>query len=284
MDYIPCRERTFLFMLAPWFVDCYKSYLRLLKHLLERLGRECTFAVWQKAHADYHDELLMQILSTKWDQVAANKVNNTEDQVASLMSELFPLPIEKVSKEEAQQLIEQTPPIYQVKQLFSSLDVQREMTTFEALHLRLDGVALLIESLINHHGKQGELIAYDMLLEGRIAAGQGRTGSVEKFISEFIAEPTEPNIFTAGLEIEVIQASDRECVIHIKECEWARYFQEHHPQVRYLIACSTDEAAIKAFNKHLRLQRTSTLMEGGKVCDFRIYAVEETTFPSREAT
>lgn len=275
MDYIPCRERTFLFRLAPWFVNCYKSYLHWLKHLLERLGRECTFAVWQAAYADYDDELLMHTLSIGWDQVAANKVSNTEDQIASLVSELFPLPIEKVSGEEAQQLIEQTPPIYQVKQLFSSLDVQTEMTAFETLHLRFDGVALLVESLINHQGKQGELIAYDMLLESRIAAGQGRTGSVEEFISESMAEPAEPNIFTAGLEIEVIQASDRECVTHVKECEWARYFQARHPQVGYLIACSTDEAAIKAFNKNLRLQRTSTLMEGGEVCSFRIYAVRD---------
>jgi hypothetical protein len=31
----------------------------------------------------------------------------------------------------------------------------------------------------------------------------------------------------------------------------------------YLMACSTDEAAYRAFNDTLRLQRTSTSMEGG---------------------
>jgi len=39
------------------------------------------------------------------------------------------------------------------------------------------------------------------------------------------------------------------------------------------MACSTDEAAYKAYNPSLRLQRTGTLMEGYDQCDFRIYAV-----------
>ncbi len=61
----------------------------------------------------------------------------------------------------------------------------------------------------------------------------------------------------------------------VTQCEWARYFRERHPLVGYLMACSTDEAAYRAFNPALRLQRTSTLMEGGQVCDFRIYAASE---------
>lgn len=43
------------------------------------------------------------------------------------------------------------------------------------------------------------------------------------------------------------------------------------------MACSTDEAAYRAFNDSLRLQRTSTLMEGGQVCDFRVRAVDKLT-------
>jgi hypothetical protein len=41
------------------------------------------------------------------------------------------------------------------------------------------------------------------------------------------------------------------------------------------MACSTDETAYRAFNENLRMQRTSTLMEGGEVCDFRIFAVDD---------
>ena len=88
-----------------------------------------------------------------------------------------------------------------------------------------------------------------------------------------ISEPEEATLFTAGLEMDILSASERELVLHVKGCEWARYFRERHPRVGYLLACSTDEVAYRAFNESLRLQRTSTLMEGGEVCDFRVYAL-----------
>jgi hypothetical protein len=39
------------------------------------------------------------------------------------------------------------------------------------------------------------------------------------------------------------------------------------------LSCSCDDAAYRAMNPRLRLQRTSTLMEDGDKCDFRIFAV-----------
>jgi len=39
----------------------------------------------------------------------------------------------------------------------------------------------------------------------------------------------------------------------------------------YLVACSTDDAELRAVTDGLWMQRTSTIMEGGKLCDFRIY-------------
>jgi hypothetical protein len=151
--------------------------------------------------------------------------------------------------------------------------VEKEISTYDALHLRFDGLSYLAESLIAKYSKEGELIVYDLMVEGRILSGAGETGSVEGFIENFISEPESPNIFSAGLEMELIEKSKREAVIYIRECEWARYFQEHHPQVGYMMACSTDEVGVKAYNQSLRLQRTGTIMEGSNKCDFRIYAV-----------
>ncbi|MGD8531631.1 MAG: L-2-amino-thiazoline-4-carboxylic acid hydrolase, partial [Syntrophobacterales bacterium] len=83
------------------------------------------------------------------------------------------------------------------------------------------------------------------------------------------------NLFTAGLEIEKITETPREVVINVRECEWARYFQERHPRVGYLMACSTDEVAYKSFNRDLRMRRTQTIMEGAEKCDFKIYAISD---------
>lgn len=133
------------------------------------------------------------------------------------------------------------------------------------------------ETLIERYGKQGELIVYDLVLAGRLASGKNKTGSIEEFIETFTAEAEKPNLFTTGLEIELISKSKTEAILHVRACEWARYFRERHPQVGYLMACSTDEAAYQAFNKRLRMQRTQTIMEGHEKCDFRIYAMAETS-------
>ena len=84
-----------------------------------------------------------------------------------------------------------------------------------------------------------------------------------------------PSLFTAGLDLELIRESDTEVVLNVTACEWARYFLERHPSVGYLVACSSDEAALKAANETLSMQRTSTIMEGGDECDFRWYSVEQ---------
>jgi hypothetical protein len=275
MNNTRCSKRVFPFRLASWLPICYASYLHWLSHLLERLGHDCTLSVWQNVYQDYDDELLLQILRTGWNDVAQDESVDVEESITELISRFFPVAIEGISQETARQLVEKMPPINQVKQTFPSLNVWRETTAYEALHLGFDGFALLAEALTRFHGKQGELIAYDVLRDGRIKAGGGKTGSVAEFMADCTSEPEEANIFTAGLEIENVHASEREVVQNVKECEWARYFQERHPRVGYLMACSTDEADYRAFNKHLRMQRTSTLMEGGKACDFRIYAVGE---------
>ena len=275
MHDIPCSKRVFPFRLAPWLPARYASYLHWLKHLLERLGHDCTLSIWQDVTQDYDATLLRQILGSGWQASAQDAGMDGEASIAESCARSFPAAVEGVSQEKARQLVEKMPPIHQIKQTFPSRNVWKEITAYEALHLSFDGWALLTEALMRRYGKQGELIAYDVIREERIKMGEGKTGSVAEYISDFTAEPEEANLFTAGLEIERLHVSEREAVQHVKECAWARYFQERHPQVGYLVACSTDEVECRAFNKNLRMQRTSTLMEGGKVCDFRIYAVGE---------
>jgi hypothetical protein len=171
MSYTPCRERTFPLRLAQEFEYHYYGYLHWLKHLLERLGRECTLAVWQGAFADFDAAPLSDILSADWGPSDADEAADADDVIASLLEEVFPLPVEGVSPEEARDIIDGTPPFPQIRQRFSDLNVTRETTTYEALHLFRDGLALLAETLIDRHGKQGEFIAYDAMLAELAAAG-----------------------------------------------------------------------------------------------------------------
>ncbi len=271
MEYIPCPKRLFPFRIN--FVTFYASYLRWLRHLIERLGYQNTLSIWKHTFAAYDDQLLMSILSSGWHEVEST--NQLEGKAEELIEEFFPTSGSELSNAEVRNIIEDTPPIRQIKQLFSIDTVEKEITAYNALLILFDGFACLAESLIDKYRKEGEFIVYDLMAEGRLASGQGETGSVEEFIEYFTSESDTPNLFIAGLEIEVISKSAREAVTYVQECEWARYFQERHPRVGYLMACSTDEVAYKAFNPSLRLQRTGTIMEGSDKCDFRVYAVAE---------
>ncbi|NSW53467.1 MAG: L-2-amino-thiazoline-4-carboxylic acid hydrolase [Anaerolineae bacterium] len=271
MNHLPCRERVFPFRICA--NEFYTPYLRWFRHLSERLGVENTLAVWRAALAAYDDTFTVHILSAGWTKVALPESNPNQGAEA-LLDRVFPAPHLDVTGTAVRDVIESTPPIPQVRRCFGNDTVEKEITAFEALHLRFDGLAYLAETIIKNYGKQGELIVYDLMVAGRLAAAHGETGSVEEFIEDFTAVNAAPSLFTAGLRHEVIHKTRREAVLHVRECEWARYFRERHPTVGYLMACSTDEVAYKAYNAGLRMQRTSTLMEGGAVCDFWIYTLD----------
>jgi len=277
VNYKPCQARSFLYRLD--LVPFYTAYLRWLSHLSARLGVETTRRIWQDAFAGYDDSLLMSILSSGWQQAASADAGKTAASLDALVAEFFPATDRELTGVEAKALIEAAPPVAQILKLFSRTAVEKEISAYAALHLRFDGLARLAGQLIEHHGKQGELIVYDLMTASRLAANKGVTGSVEAFIADFIAEPETPNLFSAGLEFTVVRSSAREALVHVRACEWARYFRERHSQVGYLMACSTDEVAYKAFNPDLRMQRTHTLMEGAGLCDFWIHAVDEKAKP-----
>lgn len=278
MAYIPSKDRVFPLWLAPEYAEFYSTYLYWLKHLLERLGRQPTLRIYQAAFQDYDEQLLNEILSTGWREVDDEDRFDTQVEIIDALSEIFPVAVDGFSGKDARQTIDTIPPFAQINERFTSLNVMREISTYQALHLLFDGLALLTETLIDLHGKQGELIAYDAMM-ARWAERQPNTIPVSKFMTQraarFSTEPDEPDMFSAGLEVEFVRASETEVITKVKECEWARYYQEHHPRVGYMLACSLDNAAYKSFNERIRFQRTYTIMEGGEICDFRVYALDE---------
>jgi len=278
MKHLPCRERTFPVQLVSTFEWSYTRKLRWLRYFLERLGRDHTLAVWRDALQDYDDELLMQILNRGWEETLESQAEEMEKRISEFVTTQFPVPVEGVSEKEAQEIIDCTPPFKQIRERFSTLDVKREITFYEALHLSWDGLALIAEEMLERYGKSGELIVYDASLAELSAVGR-REMEVEEFMArraaQYSAEPEEANMFSAALKVELVKGTDNEVVTRVTECEYARYFREKHPQVGCLLCCSKDNAAYRLSNKRIRLQRETTLMEGGTECDFRVYALEE---------
>jgi hypothetical protein len=274
LDYIPCHKRKFPFSLQPLVARISGSYSFWLKHLVERLGSEIARQVWTDAFAKYDLKFLDSIISSGWTKV--KPVDSPEEmKTPDVFSAYVGNGEQGMSVSDAKSIVEDTPPLPQINSTFPDLNVQRDTATYEALHLYAHGLALISEVLIDRFGKQGELIAYDILHAGRSDLGKRMGGTVEDYFRQSDEDLDKPGIYSAGLEIEKVSSSDNESVLRVKECEWARYFKERHPGVGFLVACSTDEAYIRGFNPSLRMQRTSTLMEGGQFCDFRFYAIED---------
>ncbi|MGD9145598.1 MAG: L-2-amino-thiazoline-4-carboxylic acid hydrolase [Anaerolineae bacterium] len=282
MSYVPCRERRFPLRLASEFEYHFWTHLHWLKHLLERLGPEHVLALWEKTFLEYDEERLVEILSTGWEEIEENGTVEYETLISELLAEVFPSPVEGVTAEEARGIVENTPPFRQIQQYLPTINMRRQSTTYEALHTFRGGLALLAEALLDGYGKQGELIAFETMLDEVEEGPEPRVG-VEEFMSKrqvrFTSEPDEPNMHSAGLEVEFVRGSDTEVVTRVTECEWARYYRERHPRVGYMLACALDHAVYRSFNSRLRLQRTVTLMEGGAECDFRVYAVDDLSNP-----
>ena len=267
------QERVFPLRLAPELGTCVERYVHWLQHLLERLGREATLAVWEQVLCSPEDTLLAEILDGDW-QTDPGKPVDVAGRLDAALTTAFSRPVEGVTAKEARALVERMPPLPQVRQRLNDLNVVQEVTTYQSLHLLLHGLALLIEALIDRHDKQGELIAYDTLKRW-VEAGRGEEVDAEEFLKVFKTPFDPATRHGAGLDYTLVRATADEVVLHIHDCAWARYYQERHPRIGYLLACSMDETSYRGMNPRIRMQRTKTLMEGGGFCDFRIYALPE---------
>jgi hypothetical protein len=267
------RKRTFKMMLAPVVQASVSSRLKWLEMMQGRLGRDVTLRVWNEAFKEPDDGLAAMILSSGWQAYEDSAV--ADFSVKAMINSAFRESAGGISGAEALQLVMLDSCIRLATQTHAPLTVSKQITAFEALHLRLDGIARLATAMKDMLGKEGELLAYDFCRADRVAkdisdpAGREASAVLKEWAG--MADAQEQSLFTAGLDMELIRQSDTEVVLHVTACEWARYFLERHPSVGYLVACSSDEAALKAANETLSLQRTSTIMEGAELCDFRVY-------------
>jgi hypothetical protein len=269
----PLRDKTFEMELQPTINRLYPRLGFWLKYMLERLGRERTLEIWHAAVHHDEDLLTQQILSSGWEPFTPEEGRQPFSPLKAVESN-FPSAVEGVTAEMALELIEGATPISVVRERFDSLDVKRESTAYEQLHLGSDTSARLAETLCQRLGKQGELIAYDIVREGRRAQANQGPVSAEEFLNEFKDfSAVKSGFWAAALQAELVRASATEVGMNVRACEFAHYFRDRHRTVGYLMACSTDDADYTARNPQIRMQRTQTLMEGGSMCDFRVYVV-----------
>ncbi len=78
-----------------------------------------------------------------------------------------------------------------------------------------------------------------------------------------------------ALEVTVLDADDQQYNYNVNRCRYAEMYHEMGlGEIGHLLSCARDDKFIVGYAPDVELTRTTTIMEGGKCCDFR-YRVQK---------
>lgn len=262
------RKRQFDVPLSKAYAATLGTYALVFRHLIERIGVDETTAIWEQipSHPDaLTQEILNLELGIETEPLPMGEINH-------YVRKLFAKPIRGIGTEQVTAFLRSKPPFSFIDQAFPVIEGALALTIYQFLHLSRDALARIAEDAIVRFGKAGELMIYDALL---CDPDTSTAMTADEFMKQRLDSYQNPSqgagSFTAGLNVELVSGDECEIVAHVTQCEWARYFLEHHPTVGYLLACSTDDPVYRQQCKDVRFQRRCTLMEGGDYCEFDFY-------------
>ena len=84
-----------------------------------------------------------------------------------------------------------------------------------------------------------------------------------------------------ALEVEIIAETPERFDYDVTRC---RYAEMYHAmglgEIGHLLSCARDSLFIEGYDARVKLERTTTIMQGGKCCDFRYRLAGEASGPS----
>ncbi|HID5158149.1 TPA: L-2-amino-thiazoline-4-carboxylic acid hydrolase, partial [Klebsiella oxytoca] len=73
-----------------------------------------------------------------------------------------------------------------------------------------------------------------------------------------------------ALEVKVLDADDQQYNYNVNRCRYAEMYHEMGlGEIGHLLSCARDDKFIVGYAPDVELTRTTTIMQGGKCCDFR---------------
>ncbi|MBU1050012.1 L-2-amino-thiazoline-4-carboxylic acid hydrolase [Candidatus Bipolaricaulota bacterium] len=278
------NQRTFTLRLSDHYMEYFRLYAFVYRHLLERLDPVRVETLWKQADETVEDDLFAAVIGHGWrsDEADGNDLSTLRQ---TLIGRLFVPSIQGISAQWATDFLTSVSPFRQLDVAFPQLNVQREATTYEALHLLVHGLATFAETIIAQCGKAAEFMIYDALKEEIVdrmnpeITAQDWLGAIfnrsQKANTATETGPTAPLVMgSAGHVEQVIRVAQDEVIVHMTQCSWADYYLERHPSVGPLLGCCVDDPTYRRTAIGLRLQRQFTLMEGDSLCDFRLYPAD----------
>jgi hypothetical protein len=78
-------------------------------------------------------------------------------------------------------------------------------------------------------------------------------------------------LFAKGaLEVEMVDRSPDTLAFDVTRCAYAEFYEAlGEPELGFLFVCELDDAMAEGLGSDLEFQRTQTIMQGAKHCDFR---------------
>lgn len=71
-------------------------------------------------------------------------------------------------------------------------------------------------------------------------------------------------------EVKVLDADDQQYNYNVNRCRYAEMYHEMGlGEIGHLLSCARDDKFIVGYAPDVELTRTTTIMQGGKCCDFR---------------
>jgi hypothetical protein len=112
--------------------------------------------------------------------------------------------------------------------------------------------------------------------QGRVMAESRGNTSLPDFASTL-----EPWTRDGALELQVREQNDERLSFDVTRCRYAEMYRALGiPELGAVLSCNRDAALIEGFNPSITLNRTPTIMQGARCCDFRYRAPARSDSPA----
>ena len=153
-----------------------------------------------------------------------------------------------------------------------------KISTLERREVQAPLMACLIEAFIRELGNATAMqvasaaIQADAREAGKTMAskfGGNTTQELLQIVRQVWAEED-------ALVYEILEQTDQRLSFNVTRCRYAEMYERLGlKEFGYCLSCNRDESLINGFNARMTLVRTQTIMQGAKICDFRIVVAKK---------
>ena len=147
-----------------------------------------------------------------------------------------------------------------------------DITHLKLREIQAPIVTLLINGFAGEIGREKAIkIAEKVIREDAMASGKALAlqygGNTLAELSRIAKEVWAKD---GALKIKMIKETDNLLFFNVMYCGYARAYERMGiKEMGSVLSCIRDFSFIKGFNPQIKLERTQTIMEGAKYCDFR---------------